>query len=348
MTPTPVFRLLLGALALAAVACAAESALPETADAGDDSPVAARIGDATITLDELDDFIKDALLEQQTAGDASALHDLRASHLDNLIGKRLLDAEAARRGVTPDEVLDQEAAKRVSVTDEDVRAFYDENRARIGAEFDDISDQIRGFLERQAGNDAARAFVGELRKQAGVEVLLKTPRVEVATTGSAQGPADARVTVVEFSDYQCPYCQRAEPTIRQVLKQYDGRVRFVYKHFPLESIHPQARGAAEAAGCAEEQGKFWELHELMFAAPAGLEPSALQGYAKQLGLDVDDFTACLGERRHTARIDQDLADGQAAGVNSTPTFFVNGIKLKGAQPFSEFQRVIDAELAKAG
>lgn len=349
MTIQPAFRVLLVGLALFAVACAAESqsSAADTQAEAASGAVAARIGDVAITFDELDAFIKDGLLEQQTGGDASALHELRVAQIENLIGQRLLEAEAANRGLTADEVLDQEASKRVTVTAEEVKAFYDENQARIGSDFASVEGQIQDFLQRQAGANAAREFVTELRTAAGVEILIQTPRVEVATTGSAQGPMDAPVTIVEFSDYQCPFCVRAEPTIKQVLQQYEGRIRFVYKHFPLESIHPAARGASEAAGCAEDQGKFWEYHDLVFEAPAGLEPPALQGYAQQLGLDVEEFNACMSEGRHANRVTQDLADGQAAGVNSTPTFFVNGIKVKGAQPFSEFQRLIDAELGGA-
>jgi protein-disulfide isomerase len=334
------------ALATLVVACAAETSGPAEAEAT--SPVAARIGGEDITEAELDAFIKDQLLEQQTQGDPSALHELRVTQIENLIGRRLLDEEAARRGVSADEVLDQEAAARVTVSDEEIQAFFDQNQGRIQGDYAALAPQIRDYLSRQAGATAAREFVDELRAQAGVEVLLVTPRIQVASTGSAIGPVDAPVTIVEFSDYQCPYCQRAEPTVKQVLQQYEGQVRFVYKHFPLESIHPLARGASEAAGCAEDQGRFWDYHERVFAAANGLEPAALEGYATELELDLEAFRACVAERRHADKITTDLRDGQAAEVSSTPTFFVNGVKLKGAQPFSEFQRLIEAELAAAG
>ena len=344
--PRPLWFVVALAFSVLSAACAAE-----TADSGDaaepapESSLAARIGGQDLTLAELDAFIKDQLLEQKTQGDPTALHELRAEQIDNLIGQRLLNAEAERRGSTPDAVLDQEAAARVSVSDAEVQTFFDQSQGRVQGDFAALSPQIRSYLERQAGADAARAFVDELRSQAGVEVLLETPRVDVATNGSAIGPMEAPITIVEFSDYQCPFCQRAEPTVKQVLRQYEGKVRFVFKHFPLESIHPLARGASEAANCAEDQGRFWEYHERVFAAANGLEPAALEGYARELELDLETFRACMAEKRHAARVTDDLADGTNAGVNSTPTFFVNGIKLKGAQPFSEFQRIIEAELA---
>ncbi len=335
------------ALATFVVACAAEDSAPAANATDDASPAAARVGGDDITLTELDAFIKDQLLEQQTQGDPAALHELRVTQIENLIGRRLLEAEAERRGISADEVLDQEAAARVAVSDEEVKTFFDGNQGRIQGDFAVLAPQIRDYLSRQAGATAAREFVDELRTQAGVEVLLETPRVEVSSTGSAIGPVDAPVTIVEFSDYQCPYCQRAEPTVKQVLQQFEGKIRFVYKHFPLESIHPLARAASEAAGCAEDQGRFWDYHERVFAAANGLEAAALEGYATELELDLEAFRSCVAERRHADRITTDLADGQGAGVNSTPTFFVNGVKIKGAQPFSEFQRLIEAELAAA-
>ena len=334
------------ALAGLTLSCAAETASP-AGDAMESLPAAAHIGDSDVTLAELDAFIKDQLLEQQTGGDPAALHELRIQQIDNLIGKRLLDAEAERRGVTPDEVLEQEARARVSVTDAEVQKFFDENQGRMNSDYAELAPQIREYLERQAGAEAARTFVSELRKQAGVEVLLEAPRVDVATNGPALGPEDAPITIVEFSDYQCSFCRRAEPTVKQVLEQYGDQVRFVYKHYPLESIHPLARGASEAASCAEDQGRFWEYHELIFTSANGLEPPALDGYAKELELDLDVFHACMAEGRQTARVSRDLADGNRAGVKSTPTFFVNGIQIKGAQPFSEFQRIIESELAAA-
>ena len=346
-SPRPFSFVVALALTVLTAACAAESADPASAaePAGESSAAAARIGTEDVTLAELDAFIKDHLLEQQTHADPSALHELRVEQIENLIGRRLLDAEAERRGVTADEVLDQEAEARVAVSDAEVRTFFEESQGRVQGDFSALAPQIRSYLERQAGANAARTFVDELRSQAGVEILLDTPRVAVATNGSAIGPMDAPITIVEFSDYQCPFCQRAEPTVKQVLQQYEGKVRFVYKHFPLESIHPNARPASEAASCAEDQGRFWDYHELVFNAANGLEPAALEGYAKELELDLEAFRACRAENRHAARVSADLADGANPGVNSTPTFFVNGIKLKGAQPFSEFQRIIEAELA---
>jgi protein-disulfide isomerase len=263
-----------------------------------------------------------------------------------MIDERLLDAEAAKRGVDADTLLDQEAAKRVAVSDADVKAFWDQHAAEWGdRKFETESAGIRQYLERSKGTDAAQTYLAELREAAKVETLLVQPRVTVAGKGAAKGPADALVTVIEFSDYECPFCKRAEPTVAQMLKEYAGKVRLEFRHFPLESIHPQARGAAEAAVCAEEQGRFWEFHELVFAG-GGLAPPKLLEHAAKAGLDTNAYQACLASGRGKQRVDADLAAGKAVGISGTPAFFVNGVAFSGAIPIEDFRKAIDAELAK--
>lgn len=167
----------------------------------------------------------------------------------------------------------------------------------------------------------------------------------------SQGPADAPVTIVEFSDYQCPYCKRfRDETMDRLLEQYEGQLRFVYRDFPLSSIHPEALQAAEAARCAHEQGQFWAMHDQLFAgqpewARAPDAPEIFKGYAADLGLDADEFAVCLDSGRYTEIISQDFRAGAQYGVQGTPTFFVNGRKLVGAQPLSAFEAIINEELA---
>ncbi len=315
---------------------------------GQDVPVA-RIGEETITQAELDAWIKDELWKDQTdGGNATRVYALREQGLERMVDKRLVDAEAKKRGLEPDALLDAEAAKRVAVSDADVRAYFDQNQAKLSGEtFESLAPRIRQYLERSKGTGAAQAFVAELRAAAKVEMLLERPRIQVAAEGHASGPADAPITLIEFSDYECPFCRRAEPVVQQVLEEYAGKVRFVYRHYPLESIHPRARGAAEAAACAEEQGRFWEYHAQLFADNAGLAPAQLESYAGQASLDLPAFKACVAEHRSAKRVEADVAAGEAAGVTGTPAFFLNGIPLSGAQPIEEFRRLIDAELQRA-
>jgi len=312
------------------------------------TPVAT-LGDETITQGELDAWIKDELWRNQTDDEnPTKVFSLRQRGLDRMIDQRLIDAEAARRGVEPDKLLDEEAAKRVTVSDAEVKAFYDQHGESWGdRKLEAEAAGIRTYLERQKGTDAAQAFVAELRESAKVSTLLVQPRIAIAGKGHAKGPENALVTVIEFSDYECPFCRRAEPVVEQMLKEYAGKVRFEYRHFPLESIHQQARGAAEAAACADEQGRFWEFHAQLFAGASSLTQPQLRAHAKKIGLDEAAFQACVAEGRGRSRVDADLAAGEAAGVTGTPAFFVNGVPFSGAIPIEEFRRAIDAELASA-
>ncbi len=333
--------------ALALAACNGGSATG-IADETAGTPVA-KIGDATITQGELDAWIKDELWRNQTDdGNATKLFALRERGLDRMIDQRLLDAEAKKRGIDADQLLDDEAAKRVKVSDAEVKAFFDSHAAQWGDRtLETERAGIQQYLEREQGKGAAESFVAELRATAKVETLLEQPRVAIAGTGPARGPANAPVTVIEFSDYQCPFCKRAEPVVEQMLKEYAGKVRLEYRHFPLESIHPNARGAAEAAVCADEQGHFWDYHAQIFKGAGDLAAPELLKHAANSGLDVNMFQACLADGRARERVSADLEAGQAAGVSGTPAFFVNGIPFSGAIPIEEFRKTIDAELAKA-
>ena len=160
------------------------------------------------------------------------------------------------------------------------------------------------------------------------------------------GPEDAEITIVEFSDYECPYCRSWHTEVySQLLDTYGDQILFVYRDFPLESIHVNAKPAAEAANCAYEQGEFWEFHDMLFSMELGLSSEAYQEYATQLGLDIDEFQECIDSGRYQEEVQSDFEFAANLGVRSTPTFFVNGIAVVGAQPFEVFQQVIERELA---
>jgi protein-disulfide isomerase len=157
------------------------------------------------------------------------------------------------------------------------------------------------------------------------------------------GPENAQVTIIEYSDFQCPFCARAVPVLDQIKSVYGDSVKFVFKDFPL-SFHQFAQKAAEAGQCANDQGKFWELHDMMFANQGSIDVGSIKGYASSLGLDTEAFNACLDSGKYAAEVQQDFNEGKAAGVSGTPTFFINGQKIVGAQPFSAFQQIIEQEL----
>src|SRR6266540_1918344 len=201
-------------------------------------------------------------------------------------------------------------------------------------------------VDRAAEGQLRASYVRELRQKAGVKVLLEPLRVAVDVTGRPiRGNKDAPVTIVEFSDFQCPFCSRARPTVNKVRETYGDKVRVIFRNFPL-SIHPQAQKAGEAAGCAGEQGKFWEMHDRLFANQAKLQVPDLKEHAAVLGLDPEAFRQCLDSGRHTADLQRDAEAGTGYGVSGTPSFFINGRPLVGAQPFESFAQVIDDELER--
>ncbi len=313
---------------------------------GEASAPAARVDGEVITIHELDEWIKQKLLEKETEGSDEGLRELRRREIANLVRERLMRREAERRGQDIQQMLEDEVARGAAVEDADVRRFYEQNRAQLqaGTTFDDVAPDIRNFLVRQ---EALSAFDRRLHDAAEIEVLIDAPRSDVSALGPALGPEDAPVTIVEFSDYQCPYCQRAEAVLAELRAEYPGRLRFVYKHFPLESIHPRARPAAQAAACAGEQGRFWEYHELLFAPGAPMEEKDLKSYAALLKLDRGRFEACRQSGRGDAPVARDIAEAQRLGVSSTPTFFINGIRLRGMPPIARLRLIVEDELARA-
>jgi protein-disulfide isomerase len=247
--------------------------------------------------------------------------------------------------------LDAEVTAKVSLVNEkEIEDFYQQNKARMRGEETEVRQKIRAFLQQQKLNARREAFVESLRSQGKVVVRLQPPpaiRVEVSTEGApVRGAADAPVTVVEFSDFECPFCKQIHPTLKQLLERYPGKVRLAYRDFPLDSIHPQARRAAEAARCAHDQGKFWEYHDVLFTESPRFALEDLRRYGGQVGLDVAKFESCLDAGVHRAAVQRDLDEGNRLGITGTPAFFINGRTLTGAQPLEAFTRLVEQELAR--
>lgn len=349
------------ALGLAAPLLACSAAPPEgSQDAGPaaadiaaepsrSGEVVARLGDREVHMGELEEWIKEQLYrDEMDEQNATGVYEIQSRYLERLVDQTLLEAEARERGVELEALLREAAENAPEPGDPEVRQFYDQNRQRIGdQEFEAIAPRIREFLAAQAQQEAQQAFLASLREEGDVEILLEPPRVEVAASGPSRGPEDAPITLIEFSDYQCPFCQRSEEVVKQVLERYGDRVQFVYRHFPLDRIHPRARPAAEAAACAEKQGEFWAFHDKLFTEGAFAHEDFTR-YAQEIGLDAEAFATCVEERATQELVEADLEAGREAGVSGTPAFFINGIPLSGARSFDEFVRVIDRELAEQG
>jgi protein-disulfide isomerase len=306
----------------------------------------AEVNGETITAKDLEGALGARLskLEEQ-------IYDLKRQELDSLIARRLFAQEAANRGISVPALLDAEVTAKVSlVTEKEIDDFYQANKARMRGDETDVRQKIRAFLQQQKLTTRREVFVESLRSQGKVVVRLQPPpaiRVEVSTEGAPiRGAADASVTVVEFSDFECPFCKQTHPTLKQLLELYPGRVRLAYRDFPLDSIHPQARRAAEAARCAQDQGKFWEYHDVLFTQSPQLALEDLRRYAGQVGLDVTKFDGCVATGVHKAAVQRDLDEGNRLGITGTPAFFINGRTLTGAQPLEAFTRLIEQELAR--
>ena len=187
-------------------------------------------------------------------------------------------------------------------------------------------------------------FIKELRAAAGVHVNLQPPRVQVEAAGPSRGSASAPVTIVEFSDFECPFCGRAVETLQQIEKTYGDRVRIVFRDYPL-IMHRTAKRAAEAAHCADEQGKFWPMHDRLFSKGGPITDADIARFAQQAKLDQNAFETCLGSGKYKEAWKPSQDEGTRVGVTSTPSFFINGRMIVGAPPYEAFARIIDEELA---
>jgi len=294
-------------------------------------------------------------VEKSLAGQLSKLeeqiYNLKRQKLDALINEKLLEKEAAKRKLTVPALLDAEVTAKVSlVTEQEIESFYQENKTQVKGEQTEVREKIRSYLQNQKLSAKREEFLRSLRGQAKVAVNLKAPpvqRVEVSVQGAPfKGGEKAPVTIVEFSDFHCPFCKRVLPTLAQLESKYGDKVKLVFRDFPIDGLHPGASKAHEAARCADDQGKFWAYHDKLFSGPANSSPELFNRLAKEVGLDLPAFEQCLSGGKYQAAVQKDIEEGKRAGVMGTPAFFINGRLLSGAQPLEAFVRVIDEELAR--
>jgi len=302
--------------------------------------VVASVDGEEIRTGEVDARIKDELFEERfgEGRGTAALYDARINVIREMVRERLVEQAAQADGQDRDDWLE---AASLGVSDEEVLGFFEENRAQLpNTSFESLEERIRSYL----GARRAEQTITDLEASAKIEVRLERARAVVEATGPSRGPSSAPVTIVEFSDFQCPYCARVGPTLDQILERYPDQVRIVFRHLPLP-FHSEARLAAQASFCAERAGLFWEYHDQLFANQRAMERSQLIDYANLLELDPEDFETCLDSPEAQARVEADLAAAEALGATGTPAFFINGIELSGAQPIEAFEAIITEELA---
>ena len=304
-----------------------EAATPPAAPA-DRARVFASVNGRDITSGDIEDALVPLVASVQ-----EQVYILRKNDLDTKINDILLNAEAQKRGITDRALLETEVvAKMPVITEAQAQDFYNKNKERIGgADFPQVKYQIIEYLQGQEQQKLESAFVSRLRNGASVQTFITPPAppvYKIATDDQpAKGSPTASVTVVEFTDYQCPSCAAAQPTLEKLIAEYGDRVRFVVRDFPL-NMHPDARKAAEAAEAAREQGKYWEYTALLYRNQSSLQVDQLKQYATAVGLDRAKFDAALDSGRFAEKVERDLIDGQKFGVGGTPTFFVNGRRAK--------------------
>ena len=274
-------------------------------------------------------------------------YQIKKKALDTLIGQRLLEAEAKKKGITTEKLLEQEVDSKVpEPTEAELQAVYAVQREQLSRPYGDVKTQLQQNLKRAKTQQARLEYSARLREQSKISILLGPPRTQVSyDPARVRGDPKAWLMIVEFSDFQCPCCSQVQSALKSVLAKHEGSVAIAFRDMPVTQLHPLAMGAAEAARCAGDQGKFWEYHDLLFADQNGLDRNGLLAKAAKLSLDAKQFEACLSFEKYEPQILQDNRDGLRSGVSGTPGFFINGIFLSGALAESAFESLIQEQLA---
>ena len=303
--------------------------------------VLASVNNVEITLKQVDDSVAARIypLQQQ-------LHAIRKAALENLVVSKLLESEAAARGVSIDELRKQLTAGEINVTRAHVEEAYKQNASFFASMSpDEARERLRLDLENQARMKHYRTGLEALRKKWSVKLSFPPPEFVTELddgVSPVKGSAKPLVTIVEFSDFECPYCSEVQTTLKQVLENYGENVRLVFKHMPLEG-HRNSLPAARAAYCAAEQDRFWEFHDALFAL-RNLSPAVFEEIAGDLGLGMAKFRTCLDSEQSRTAVVKDIEAARLFRIESTPSFIVNGKLIKGALSFAEFQKIIEREL----
>jgi protein-disulfide isomerase len=332
---------------LLVLAAAVQAGRPAAPAKSPDPSVLATLDGVSITASEIEP-IGGANLTQARA----QYYQVQRAAIDEAINRRLIDKEAAARGISVADLLKQEVESKVApVSPDEQRQIYEQNKARYFANVPEAEamNQIQTVLTQQRIQAKRAEYAQTLRAKSNVRILLDPPRTQVSADDDPfKGPADAPVTIVEFSDFQCPFCSRVNPTLTRLRDRFGDSIRIVFRDLPIQQIHPQAAKAAEAASCANEQKKFWEMHDVLFANQQALDVPSLKKHAATIGLDAAAFEKCLDSGKYAADWQKDSADAAAAGVQSTPAFFINGRAVIGAQPYEAFADVVAEELGRLG
>jgi protein-disulfide isomerase len=339
---------------LATAACTKEGTAksePVQTSAANDSGTAvlATVSDQKITMSDIRERSGDQLAQLETQYQVTKSKIITAA-LDSILREKTLTDEAKKSGKSVDEMIAAEAGPNgFEPSDAEITAWYKDNPTRVtNRTLDQLRSQIADVLRSDKRRAAEQRLQDRVNAQRQVTVAYQPYRLHFEN-GKAPtfGKADAAVTLVEFSDFQCPFCRAAAPALRQVENKFGDKVQIVYRQYPIPSLHPNAFKAAEASLCANEQGKFWELHDAMFEDQNKLAVSDLKQTARKLGMDGKKFDACLDSGRYVEQVQNDQRDGQRVGVKGTPAIFINGVIVDGGSvPFSVLEAKLQKELQR--
>jgi protein-disulfide isomerase len=314
----------------------------------------AEVNGQAITQEELNQAAADDLKGLETKriqNDVSLAQDKQEilnKALDEIVANKLIEAEAKKQSISPEKLLENEVDNKVKLpSDADADAFYEANKARIPIPKEQAMPQVKEYLLERNRAQSHEQFIALLKKEYGYKSYLEPLRLKLETVGyPSHGLDNALITIVEFSDFECPFCGGLFPTLKEVEKNYADKIRIVYRQFPLTNIHPHAEKAAEASLCAFEQQHFWEFHDSMFSNQKELSIPDLKQRAADLKLNTEKFNECIDSGREAASIQKDIQEGARAGVTGTPAIFINGRFLSGNQPYGTIKDIIEDELQR--
>ena len=298
--------------------------------------VVASFNDKKLTLKEIDAEL------------GESLYDDRKFTAIDMAFRAILEEKAKQKGVSPNELMDTEIqARSKPPTEEEMKALFEASRSQLPPDmtFESVREEIEDFLKSQSTETATQGVRDAWLEEANFKFTLpfKAKRVDVEAIGPSIGADNAKITIVEFLDFECSFCRQGIQLVGEVMKAYPGQIKLYFRHFPLD-FHANALKASQAAHCAHDQGKFWEYHDMLFENQEKLEVENLKEYANTLALDSTKFTQCLDSGQHAETVQKDMEAGKLAGVNGTPAFFVNGMQLSGIPPIEKFKDVIEQEL----
>ncbi|HYD39969.1 MAG TPA: DsbA family protein [Anaeromyxobacter sp.] len=341
-------RPLLVLLSVAASACGQSKSNDTLAKFGNEAITAEQVNkEAAQRLEDIEGRFRQAKNDYETG-----VYQAKLGAIEKIVNEKIFTEMGKEKGITADQAREQKyqefVDKQPMPSEEEQRAYYDqkqrEQNGQLGP-FEEMQPQVVQRMRMEAAGPSAQAWYEDYKKQKGYKLLLEPFRQKVDASGPSKGNAKAPITIVEFSDFQCPYCARAEPTLAKVLADYGDKVRLVFRDFPLD-FHKEAQKASEAAHCAGDQGKYWEMHGKLFASQQQLDVDSLKRHARDLELDGAKFDECLTSGAKAQLVKDHFQAGREIGVQATPAFFINGRPLSGAVPYEQFKAIIDDELSR--